>query len=102
MLKAFFTSLLIFSSLALADSKVYSVQGMHCGDCAKKIEAGLCPAIGAETCQVEIGQVTLVSKKPLDDAKVAKLIKEAGHYKVTDSKSTSEVPQLTPDTPAKK
>ncbi len=102
MLKAFFAGLLIFSSLALADSKVYTVQGMHCGDCAKKIESQLCPAVGAETCQVEIGQVTLVSKKPLDDAKVAKLVKEAGHYKVTASKATSEVPTQTPEIPANK
>ncbi len=97
MLKAFFVGLLVFSSVAVADSKIYTVEGMHCEDCAKKIEAELCPAVGAQTCKVEMGKVTLVSKKPLDDAKVTKLIKKSGHYKVTDSKIASEVPAPTPE-----
>lgn len=102
MLKAFFVGLLIFSSIAIADSKIYTVEGMHCGDCAKKIEAELCPAVGAETCKVELGKVTLISKKPLDDAKVMKLVKKSGHYKVTDSQVASEASAQAPDAPATK
>ena len=102
MLKAFFTGLLVFSSIALADSKIYTVEGMHCGDCAKKIESELCPSMGAETCKVEMGKVTLVSKKPLDDAKVTKLIKKSGHYKVTDSTAASEASTQALGTPATK
>ncbi len=102
MLKAFFVGLLIFSSIAIADSKIYTVEGMHCEDCAKKIEAELCPAVGADTCKVEMGKVTLISKKPLDDAKVTKLIKKSGHYKVTDSKVASEATAPSSATPATK
>ncbi len=102
MVKVFTTSLLIFSSIAFADSKTYTVKGMHCDDCAKKIEAKLCPTLNAETCKVEVGQVTLVSKNPLDDAKVSKLIKDAGHYTVTGSKPTSESNTPNKEAPASK
>ena len=93
---------LIFSSIASADSKTYTVKGMRCEDCVKKIEAKLCPTLNAETCKVEVGQVTLVSKKPLDDAKVSKLIKAAGHYSVTGSKPSNDASTTSQEAPPSK
>lgn len=92
MLKAFAATLLIFSSIAQADSKTYTIKGMDCGDCVKNIEAKVCTLPGMDSCKVEVGQVTLVSKKPLDDTQISKAVKGAGHYSVTGSKAISEPP----------
>ena len=98
MIKTIASVLLIFSSLtAFADSKVYSVKGMHCEDCAKSIEAKVCATPGIDTCKVEMGSVTVSSKKPLDDAKITKAVAAAGHYTVTGSKAVSKIEAAKPE-----
>ena len=110
MVQVLVATLLIFSSLiAAADSKVYSVKGMHCEDCAKSIGDKVCSMPGLDTCKVEMGSVTVSSKKPLNDAKIEKAVRGAGSYSVTGSKAVSKVeaetsvttPIVTEPTPTK-
>lgn len=73
-----------FASLASAENKVYEVKGMHCGGCVKSIKAKVCQLPGVDTCNVEVGKVTLTSKADakLDDEAVKAAVKSAGEYEV--------------------
>jgi mercuric ion binding protein len=90
MVKALISFLLIFSSLAMAESKTYNISGMHCEDCRKNIEAEVCKLPGIDTCKVDLGHVTLMSQAPLDDSKIKRAVEAAGHYKVAGVQPVAE------------
>ena len=102
MVKAFAAVMLLFSSVVFADSKTYTVKGMSCEACTKNIEAKVCALPGIDNCKVEMGQVTLISKNPIDDALISKTVKAAGHYSVTSSKAAATAAPPPKEAPANK
>jgi periplasmic mercuric ion binding protein len=93
MFKALFAAaigqMLIFSSAALAETKTYNVEGMHCENCAANIKAKVCALEGVEKCEVEVGKVTLTTKgdAKLDDGAVTTAVQAAGYNVVGTAKS---------------
>jgi periplasmic mercuric ion binding protein len=81
MLKGLVASLLIFSSAALAETKTYKVEGMHCESCVMGVKEKLCGMEGIAKCDVEVGKVTLTSDNKIDDNAVTNAIQAAG-YKI--------------------
>jgi copper chaperone CopZ len=90
MIKALLASLLIFSSMAFADTKTYTVEGMHCGGCVDAVKAKVCKLPDIEKCDVNVGSVTLTSKGTLNDKNVADAVEAAG-YKMAAAGSESKV-----------
>jgi copper chaperone len=84
MLKGIFAGLLIFSSVALADTKSYNVTGMTCESCVKSVKSKVCGLKDVEKCEVEVGKVTLTSKGTLNDKTVSEAIAAAG-FKVAEA-----------------
>lgn len=80
------TTLTLFALNAQAETKTYSVEGMTCGNCVKKVKAQVCKIPGVTDCKVDVGQVSLTSDK-LDDAEVTKAITAAG-FKLAPSSTT--------------
>lgn len=86
--------LLILSSVltlpALANSIEYTVEGMHCGSCAKAIKAQVCKLEGLESCDVTVGKITLSPKAGVSVTKeqIEALMTKAGPYKITNSSSS--------------
>lgn len=75
--------LTLFAALAAhADTKIYNVQGMHCGGCVKSVKAKICQLPGVESCQVEVNKVTLTGT--LDDEAIKAAVASTGEYSVTD------------------
>jgi copper chaperone CopZ len=71
--------------LALAETATFTVSGMTCGSCAKKVRAKVCKMEGLESCTVDVGSVVVTTKAgtPIDTKKVEALISSAGEYSVT-------------------
>ena len=74
-----------FGISALAETATFTVSGMTCGSCAKAIQSKVCKMEGVESCDVQVGSVTLTTKTgvAIDTKKVEELIGSAGDYKVT-------------------
>ena len=84
--------LLIFSSMAWAETKTYNVQGMHCEGCVSSVKEKVCGLEGIAKCDVEVGKVTLTTKEgaKLDDNAVTNAVEAAG-YKVTNEPMNSKM-----------
>jgi mercuric ion binding protein len=78
---------LLLSSAAFAESTAYEVEGMHCGSCAKSIQAQVCKLDGVDKCDVTVGKVLISSKKGvnLSQEQIQAAISKAGDYKITGS-----------------
>jgi mercuric ion binding protein len=78
---------LLLSSSAFAESTAYDVEGMHCGSCAKSIQAQVCKLDGVEKCDVTVGKVLISAKKGviLSQEQIQAAISKAGDYKITGS-----------------
>lgn len=77
--------LLLFPTLAFADSATLQVKGMHCTACALKVEAALLenPAIESARVDVEAGRVEVVGAPDADlDEAVLRGIVTATGYQV--------------------
>lgn len=83
-------SALFISSAALAESTTYNVEGMHCGGCAKMIQAKVCTMDGLDKCEVTLGKVVISPKAgvTVTQEQVQAAVSKAGDYKVTGSSST--------------
>jgi copper chaperone CopZ len=79
---------LLISFSALADTGVYTIEGMDCGACAKSISKKVCALENIETCSVEVGKMTLTSKvgTQLDQEKIKEAVTAANpKFKVSKS-----------------
>ncbi|MFS4460551.1 heavy-metal-associated domain-containing protein [Bdellovibrio sp. HCB2-146] len=76
---------LLLSSAAHADTTTYDVAGMHCGSCAKSIQAQVCKMDGIEKCDVTVGKIVISSKKGvvLSQDQIQAAVSKAGDYKIT-------------------
>lgn len=84
--------ILLSSAIALpafAESLEYTVEGMHCGSCAKAIQAQVCKLEGLESCEVTVGKISLSPKAgvKVSQEQVEALMSKAGPYKITGSHS---------------
>ncbi len=79
---------LVLAGSAYAETKVITVEKMHCPDCVASVKAKLCTKGTYTTCDVkildeakELGQVKLVTKgkEKIDMAKVEKIIGDEGY-----------------------
>lgn len=83
------------TTIAMAETATFSVEGMHCSSCKKMIQQSVCKdkdiSAKLESCHVElnektkVGTVTLISKdkSPIDLKKVESAITSTGdEYKV--------------------
>jgi copper chaperone CopZ len=79
---------LLLSSSAFAESTSYDIEGMHCGSCAKSIQAQVCKLDGVEKCDVTVGKVMISAKKgiTLSQDQIQAAISKAGDYKITGSR----------------
>ena len=96
-MKLILLALSLTSTIALAETATFAVEGMHCSGCKKMISAKVCEneaiAKTAESCEVTLvdekkqqGQVVIVTKKDtkIDVDAVKAGVKAAGEdYKVT-------------------
>ena len=80
----------VFSAIsAFADTTTFKVEGMTCAACVKNVKAAVCGKMeGVEKCDVQVGSVTLTTKKgvSIDAKKVEDLITSDGQYKVISKK----------------
>ena len=88
--KAMLITSFLFASAALADTTTYDVQGMHCGGCAKMIQAKVCGMDGMEKCEVTMGKLVVATKPgiTISQEKIQAAMAQAGDYKITGSKSS--------------
>ncbi|HEX6248150.1 MAG TPA: heavy-metal-associated domain-containing protein [Nocardioidaceae bacterium] len=68
-------------------TQTYSVTGMTCGHCAHAVTTELQALDGVSDVDVDLvaggtSTVTVTSQTPLDEAKVAEALDEAGDYKL--------------------
>ena len=79
---------LVLGSSTYAETKVLTVEKMHCPDCVASVKAKLCTKGAYKTCEVkildeakELGQVKLVTngKEKIDMVKVEKIIGDEGY-----------------------
>jgi copper chaperone CopZ len=80
------------------EGKTFSIKGMHCGGCVDSIKEKVCEGQSYEKCDVNIGFINIVptSGTDIDEAKVKKQVKSAGHYRVTQvTKLQTKGPALT-------
>ena len=68
-------------------TQTYSVTGMTCGHCAGAVTSELKALDGVSDVNVDLvaggtSSVTVTSEAPLDEAKVAEALDEAGDYKL--------------------
>ncbi|WII71452.1 heavy metal-associated domain-containing protein [Bdellovibrio sp. 22V] len=87
MKKALIFAALLISQTALAETITYNVEGMHCGSCAKAIQAQVCKMDGLEKCEVSVGKVVISPKAGINfsQEQIQAAISKAGEYKVTGS-----------------
>lgn len=87
MKKALVLTALLLSQTALAETITYNVEGMHCGSCAKAIQAQVCKMDGLDKCDVTVGKVVISPKKGINISQdqIQTAISKAGEYKVTGS-----------------
>lgn len=87
MKKALVLTALLLSQTALAETITYDVEGMHCGSCAKAIQAQVCKMDGLDKCDVTVGKVVISPKKGINISQdqIQAAISKAGEYKVTGS-----------------
>ncbi|WP_374079120.1 heavy-metal-associated domain-containing protein [Bdellovibrio bacteriovorus] len=87
MKKALVFTALLLSQTALAETITYNVEGMHCGSCAKAIQAQVCKMDGLDKCDVTVGKVVISPKKgiSISQDQIQAAISKAGEYKVTGS-----------------
>lgn len=87
MKKALIFTTLLLSQAALAETVTYNVEGMHCGSCAKAIQAQVCKMDGLEKCEVSVGKVVISSKTGVNISQdqIQAAISKAGEYKITGS-----------------
>lgn len=79
---------LFSASYSFAETAQFEVKGMHCGSCAKMIEAKVCKIEGLSKCEVKMGSISMISKAgvSIDPKKVQALVTEAGEeYSITKS-----------------
>lgn len=81
---------LLVSSLALAETTAYEVEGMHCGACAKKVKAEVCNMPGIQSCDVSVGKVKISTKKGVEISQdqIQAAIAKAGEYKIIGSEKS--------------
>lgn len=79
----------LFGYGALAETATFTVSGMTCGSCAASVRNKVCKMEGLESCNVEVGSVTVTTKSgvAVDTKKVEELIGSAGDYKVTKTET---------------
>lgn len=96
-MKSILLALSLTSTMALAETATFSVEGMHCSGCKKMISAKVCDneaiAKTSESCEVTVtdekkqqGQVVIVTKKDSKvdvDAVKAGITAAGSDYKVT-------------------
>jgi copper chaperone CopZ len=89
-MKKWILASLLIPFFAFAETTTYSVEGMHCGSCAKAIEAQVCKADGLEKCSVSLGQVVITPKAGIhfSQEQIQSLVSKAGDYKVTGAKNS--------------
>lgn len=80
----------VFSAIsAFADTTTFKVEGMTCSSCVNQVKAAVCEKMpGLEKCDVQVGSVTLTTKKgvSINAKKVEDLVASGGHYKVISKK----------------
>ncbi len=79
----------LFSTSALADTYTLSIDGMHCGSCAKAIAAKICKNEQFKSCDVSVGKAIITTEKgvSINDEEITVLITKAGDYKVKEIKA---------------
>ena len=65
----------------MATTRTYRVQGMTCGHCVNAVtsEVGALEPVTEVNVELESGDVTVTSTRPLTDAEIAAAIDEAGY-----------------------
>jgi Copper chaperone len=81
---------LVIASSALAETTTYTVEGMHCGSCAKAITAQVCKMDGIDKCDVTVGKVVITPKSgaTITQEQVQTAMSKVGDYKITGATST--------------
>ncbi len=89
-MKKWILASLLVPLLAQAETTTYTVEGMHCGSCAKAIEAQVCKTEGLEKCSVSVGKVVITPKAGVQfsQEQIQTLVSKAGDYKVTGTKTS--------------
>jgi len=66
--------------------KLVEIEGMHCENCAKKVENVLYGLPEVESVEVNLSDknAKIILNKEVDDLLIADVINSAGHYKVKD------------------
>lgn len=77
-MRALILILVLASASAHAETKIYTVQGMHCGACVAAVKSKVCKIPGVDSCVVEMNKVTLTGPQ-LDDGAVNKAVDRAGY-----------------------
>lgn len=79
-------------------AETLNLQGMHCGGCAKMVEESVCKNANYKTCKAKLtnakkqeGTLTIETTdgQPVNQDEVAKLLTEAGDYKINSKGSSS-------------
>lgn len=87
-LLVFLFLIFVISKVSAAKTHVYIIQGMSCSKCVKKVKETLCQNVDFKNCSVKLGQVSFETKDGLKKSnyEINKILKEAGPYKIFDSK----------------
>jgi copper chaperone CopZ len=89
---------LLFASAAMAETKVLTLEGVHCADCVATLKEKICVDGEYKSCSVklvseknELGELKLVTKgdKKVDMVKIAKVVEDEG-YKIKPEKKVKK------------
>lgn len=76
-------TLLTFSSFAMAETKTYYVEKMHCEGCVAGVKEKVCQLenVDKTKCDVKLGEMTISSMdgKTLNDKAISEAVKAAGY-----------------------
>ena len=66
--------------------KLVEIEGLHCENCAKKVEDALYGLPEVESVEVNLSDknAKIILNEEVDDLLIADIINSAGHYKVKD------------------
>lgn len=85
-----FVSALAISAAAEPAQQVFNLKGMHCEDCAQKIQSKVCVLPGVLECAVEVGKITMTTATPITPETVQAAIGKDSKYKiVSDAEAAS-------------
>lgn len=88
-MKKLITLFTFLSISAFADTYTLTIEGMHCGSCAKAIAAKICKNDQFKSCDVSVGKAIITTEKgvSINNEEITALIAKAGDYKVKEIKA---------------